>query len=487
MIRNVHFSNLKAFEGPHEVPLAPLTLIYGRNSAGKSSLLQALLLLKQTIESSDPDRPALVIRGPLADLGSVPGIIYGHDTNLELTLGMEIDATNAYARVADKTSHVTLSFQWEDALRAVRQTGISVGFDSKTIASYKRRRGPRSLTPQSARAERPFRIGRREAKEDFLRWSLNRLGVGPRYRYSGSEKILSMLREPGPLVEELTERATFASASWGILPYGADFVLREPSTSPHDKDLQAIIEGLHSDWWDVLYSVKYELSAALDSLIYLGPLRRAPERFHVLSGAQRRSVGREGEYTAELLNQHEDLEAVVNTWLGKLQIPYSLTAVDFEEGELSHTIGDVVVLALTDIRSKLLVSPGDVGFGISQLLPIVVQSFAGRETTICVEQPEIHVHPSLQGRMADLFVEAALGSTKNQFVIETHSEHIMLRLQSRIKAGDLRPGDVKVLYVDTDSRGAARVLELALDEGGRFINEWPEGFFEERFDELFGS
>ena len=487
MIRSVHFSNLKAFKGHHDVPLGPLTFIYGRNSAGKSSLLQALLLLKQTIESSDPERPALVIRGPLADLGSVPGIIFGHDTSLELRLGVETDVDNTFGRVADGTQRVTLSFEWDDEVRSVRQTGIDVGVDGKNIASYKRRRGPRELTPRATRTETPFRIGRRQAKEEFFRWGIERSLQG-RFSIRGDDLARSILdSELDTVIGDLSARATLASGSWGILPYGPKFSLKSNSDSKRDEALKAIVKELEASWWDFLYELRFGLSNALDSVIYLGPLRRAPERFHILSGAQRRSVGREGEYMAELLNQHRDVETLVNTWLERLNIPYNLSAVDFEEAEVAHTIGDVVVLALTDVRNNLLVSPGDVGFGISQLLPIVVQAFAGQETTVCVEQPEIHVHPRLQGSMADLFIAAALEGPKNQFVIETHSEHLMLRIQRRVRAGDIKPDDVKVLYVDTDAEGAARVLELRLDENGRFIDEWPEGFFEERFDEIFGT
>ena len=79
MLHELRISNLKSFRGPHRVPLAPLTLIYGANSTGKSTLIQALLLLKQTVEGSDPEQPELVVRGALADLGSIPGLIHEHD------------------------------------------------------------------------------------------------------------------------------------------------------------------------------------------------------------------------------------------------------------------------------------------------------------------------------------------------------------------------------------------------------------------------
>jgi hypothetical protein len=224
----------------------------------------------------------------------------------------------------------------------------------------------------------------------------------------------------------------------------------------------------------------------MDSLVYLGPLRRPPARFQIISGAMRTGVGREGEFAAEILRRRNtDVLPRVNAWLARLDIPYSIDASPLLDEDLSTTIGDVVVLVLTDLRSGLKVSPGDVGFGISQLLPIVVQTLVGAETIVCIEQPEIHVHPRLQADVADLFVESVRRRRGRQLIIETHSEHLMLRVQNHVRAGDLDPEDIAVLYVDNDEHGDASVIRLRLDENGKFLDDWPHGFFEERFDEVF--
>lgn len=125
----------------------------------------------------------------------------------------------------------------------------------------------------------------------------------------------------------------------------------------------------------------------------------------------------------------------------------------------------------------------DVGFGISQIVPVIAQSLAFQNETIAIEQPELHIHPRLQAEIADVFIQSSQ-SLGNRFVIETHSEHLILRIRRRIREGTLDHRHVAVLYVmPTDS--GPQLRELRLDAEGDFIDSWPDGFFEEDFRELF--
>lgn len=162
----------------------------------------------------------------------------------------------------------------------------------------------------------------------------------------------------------------------------------------------------------------------------------------------------------------------------------------------------------------------DIGYGISTVLPIVIALAASERKFITIEQPEQHVHPALQAELADLVIQAALKpdipielwelsgsvhvaesaawtdtwSKANQILLETHSEHLILRILRRIREttrGKLpeglpavTPEDVAVLYVEPGPEGA-QVRELRIDPQGRFMDPWPGGFFEERLDELF--
>jgi predicted ATPase len=152
-------------------------------------------------------------------------------------------------------------------------------------------------------------------------------------------------------------------------------------------------------------------------------------------------------------------------------------------------VGDLLHLELLDRRfdPPVAVSAADVGFGVSQLLPLVVQLVFARDQIVCIEQPEIHLHPRLQSEFAELLIESTSAEGRaNQVVVETHSEHLMLRLQRKVRAGEIAPADISVLYVDiNEARGTGEVRRLRLDDRGRFLDRWPGGFFDERFAEIF--
>ena len=158
-------------------------------------------------------------------------------------------------------------------------------------------------------------------------------------------------------------------------------------------------------------------------------------------------------------------------------------------------------LRLIDSKTGTPLAAKDVGMGISQVIPILVAAAVLDHKTICVEQPELHLHPGLQARLSDALISSALFQ-RNTILLETHSEHLILRILRRIREtteGDfsdwpealkqacpngIRPEDVAVLYVEPGEDGA-KVKNLRVNEMGEFIDEWPNGFFEERIKEVF--
>ena len=225
----------------------------------------------------------------------------------------------------------------------------------------------------------------------------------------------------------------------------------------------------------------------LSGVRYLGPLRSYPERLYRIPGVDSYFSGLKGEFAHHRLYYQPGLVHLVNDWFKRFQIPYELDVR--RVGDIAVS-GEHVALVLVDRLSKTPVTLPDVGFGINQILPVIVEGvdfFTGREgRTLCVEQPEIHLHPRLQAELADLIIANSEGDGEKQWLVETHSELLILRIQRRIREGALDPSNVSVLYVDPDpaAESGSRIARLRLDENGDFMDEWPDGFFEEGFGEL---
>jgi predicted ATPase len=157
-------------------------------------------------------------------------------------------------------------------------------------------------------------------------------------------------------------------------------------------------------------------------------------------------------------------------------------------------------LLLVPTDQEIELHPADVGIGISQVVPVIVTALDGEGRIVAIEQPELHIHPRLQAELGDLFIEAARKG-QMQFLIETHSEHLVLRMLRRIREtseGELPPGhpglepaQLLVAVVDPPTSGpggspqGTRVHQLRIDNTGEFLDPWPHGFFEERAKELF--
>ncbi|MEI6609660.1 MAG: DUF3696 domain-containing protein, partial [Deltaproteobacteria bacterium] len=235
--------------------------------------------------------------------------------------------------------------------------------------------------------------------------------------------------------------------------------------------------------------------------VYIGPLREYPERVYSYSGNIPSNVGKSGKYTPDILMKRSDLVTKINEWFKRFEIGYKLKVDPLKR--------NLFALILTDIRTGCEVSPKDLGFGIGQILPILVQGALSENNILFIEQPEIHLHPRLQAELGSFIAEMA-GRSKydhsleaidyeeekygNQFIIETHSEHLVLRLlrlirdttNGELKEGEkpLRPEDVAVIYAKPTEHGT-ELMELRISADGDFIDKWPDGFFTEREKELF--
>ncbi|MGB8020842.1 MAG: DUF3696 domain-containing protein [Candidatus Nanopelagicales bacterium] len=376
LIGHLIIGGLRSFEArPQRVALAPLTLVFGPNSAGKSSLLSVLPMLAQT--AARPD--VLTMSGDLVEGGTFRMAVHKHDTATPVTLG----------------------FGWTSAQGAARESAISFRWDPA------RRAAVRSHTELRDGADR------------------------------------GALQGPRP---------------WG------------------DQPGVAIFDRVTEEFW-----------ATLDKVHFVGPMRARTERMTPVGQGMVDYVGPEGEEMAAVLHARPDLVVQVNSWCDRLGLGYQVRMLDPVSPEIVKTTGELAVLALEDIRQDppVLVSARGVGYGIGQLLPIIVQSLLSRGGLILVEQPEVHLHPRLQSAVGDLLIDTA-ASGRAQLLVETHSEHLVLRLLRRVREGVLDPEDLAILYVDLDDDGAAFVRRLEVDREGDLVYGWPGGFFDERLGEVLG-
>ena len=221
---------------------------------------------------------------------------------------------------------------------------------------------------------------------------------------------------------------------------------------------------------------------------YLGPLRSAPERLYRLSPRADSSsgiTGIQGEFSVNVLYTDDGIRKSVNDWFEQFDIPYGLDVIRLGEASLA---GEYITIALTDKRTNTQVTLADVGYGINQILPVIIEGSASQEGSIlCVEQPEIHLHPRLQANIADLMIDTIADeqNKRKQWIVETHSELLILRLQRRIREGKIKPEDISVLYVDPndESTEGSAIKVLRLGEDSYFKDPWPDGFFDEGLKE----
>ncbi|EEM86083.1 hypothetical protein bthur0012_58780 [Bacillus thuringiensis serovar pulsiensis BGSC 4CC1] len=280
---------------------------------------------------------------------------------------------------------------------------------------------------------------------------------------------------------------------------------------------------------ELVGQINESIENEMNKLQYLGPLRSYPPRHFTLLGQGDSNWIANGSNTWEILKKSNEVRDAVNMWLGaenRLKTPYKLIVRDLidmhqlntqlneyfnrvnlqDDGikEISHlenivkSIGvkKLKEIILLDKRSNTAVTHRDVGIGISQILPVLVSAYSSIQKNIAIEQPELHLHPALQAELGNVFIEAALGERKNTFILETHSEHLILRIMRRIRETTankkpetlpgITPEDVSILFVEPLNKNQGSIIRvLELDEEGELLDQWPGGFFEEGFRERF--
>lgn len=418
MLTHLTLNNFKIWRSTGRMQLAPLTLLFGTNSSGKSSLIQSLLLLRQTVKSHDPNLDL--------NLGNP-------DSNDSVALGQFADVLcrHGAATEAVKAKQIGIEFGWRAGepgaeagtftARYVQGRGgsadlayLRIGSAGRGFTAQLGRYGAYKLLPENARY-----------------WSKQSPAFKPQRSFSFSDSAVHAL--------------------------GADA--------------------------DRVLSVGPMLLEELARVIYLGPVRRLAQRDYVWNGRTPASIGDDGGRAVDALIA----SGVAKQDAAKRGLPVPAAAELFNgAAEWLRRMGLADELRVRQLgrsaRYELLVVSNDevsnlkdVGVGVSQVLPVVVAAlFAERGSIVMVEEPESHLHPVAQTELAEMLASVSRDRGV-QFIVETHSEHLLRRMQTLVARETVKTKDLRMYFVEREGK-AAKLQWLEVDPFGT-IKPWPEHFF----------
>jgi len=597
MLTEFYIGNYQAFSTPQRVPLKPITLIFGPNSAGKSSLLRSLLVARHAIlngKLSKSEGAGERHPGAYADMvrnGYSNPISFGflvrpegksHEETLEINLAWKESASGSIETEScllrkGQSDFAAYSAKWSSRYLQIRSIGDELrqlmtdarasngDLDDWVHSSIKKRICLKKDSAVPGSDADHFRIDVDE--DDFL----NVLEQCHREGES-NEKLIASIQRCKVSIDELRsaliEHIKYIDTSvrnvlvnfiyHGPIRPICDEITKERQNEPglvewwslaaDPKLLAKVNQWLAGD----IFKTKYRLE--FDRLFPDSSLR---EILRALSGEQDIKEMVEAAYEAKLNSDKVFYESEIDSKVSDLE-DFEIECADEDENErksrlrsqahdilydearrrgMDHYVSLYTDNDVDEIESFLLgglnqtlanlramlesvrqgsgtktpggfdsakvrfssttssqsVSPSNMGIGFSQMMPLVASAFGSENRLIAIEQPELHIHPALQTELADLFIQSAK-ERGNRFLIETHSEHLILRVMRRIRETTrnslpegkqpVKPEDVAILYVQPGENGST-VQELRIDEQGRFLDNWPQGFFEERLDEMF--
>ena len=419
MFTHIRVQNFKSWKDSGKVELAPLTGFFGTNSSGKSSLLQMLLLLKQTAER--PDVEEVIFFGDensFVNLGDFHEVVHGHkaEKQLELEFG--------------STLKEPLEIRLFPKPNSRDNRSILLGSSN-------------SLNFRSA-------IRAKEGKlniEDL--------------RYQGSQYTLEKV------------------------PYSNDISLSgyQIGKITNVKNCYGMPLSGQSRF---VQSVQ-QFSSAFENLFahvyYLGPTRVSPKRHYRWERSHPENIGQSGEDMIDsLLSARVDqirtpykgknvpIEERISAWIQEMELAYSFSLDRI--GTQGNWNYEIRIQKSPDNAKVTLV---DMGYGLAQFLPVLVHCYYAPEgSTLILEQPGMHLHPKVQSQLADLLIEVVTERSL-QILVESHSEHLLTRLQLRIAEQQIAAKDTALYFCENDN-GVSNIKPLDVDELGN-IKNWPKNFF----------
>ncbi len=555
LIKSLSLKNFKGFSDEVRIELRPVTLLFGANSAGKSSVLHGLQYVREILDRNNANADRTSQGGDAIDLGGFLNLVHGRSAEQQVEIEVELelgdrsipelvpeafedwqtqedevwDFYNSLQEIRNKVASVSVRLRigWNSLREEPIVMGYQVGTngdwcvrleasgDGRDTRMRLNRDNPifmvEALDSDALVAEledwvSPLDLEAEKGHEDGdaveppgLQQPPSAETIAPVTQRSILPDLLYAVQEAG------LERPGTGLRAWltgfnGALPrLGEMLSIAAPGAKGADNIYIAREFTAFLSWLTIGPAML--LRDQLRALRYIGPLRRIPPRGFEVSLTKSEAAWSDGMAAWEaLMTGPQSLVDGCSDWLsstGKLGTGYRVSRRQLQEFDLSTAEPSAVGrprprIALTD-SAGLAHQAQDIGVGISQVLPVVVAAQEANASIVCIEQPELHVHPAVQVGLGDLFMDGALNKGLS-FLIETHSEHLVMRLQRRLREaamGELPeglpradPASVSMLYLGRSESGAVTVTPIGLTEQGKFDSAWPDGFFPERTVEI---
>lgn len=614
-ITKLTLGNFKSFKEEQEVELSPVTLLFGPNSVGKSSLITALFYLQQIL-AKEQCNPMFIDAMGHKHIGGFENLVNGKDLNKSITIGVEYDKCGeigeSYYKLIDllpealgfyldspavEASKVEVKFEirWSFKLKDAYISKYIVRLDGVGVAQIES--DANKMQPQIVAINYLHPLLQPQRQDEFIVSSFEDGHIHPeliteafqlngielptaREISKGADDLLSLYNENDKVslsdecfISELHElivrdgRLLTINGSKTLQQtiginsrIGAAPSLGRSLKTPLELSDETQTLLIHEILSDIFISPLDNLLALLNNSLCIGPLRHIPDANYQHNPYPEQADWYKGKACWDELQKLDLIrDTEINRWLldkDKLNLGYKLVyktddlasryvspTMEFKTVEdvlaMSDVIGESLkvsvskesleenpdakesyidseyieelrkskdfhsslyvgqefdkwtVSTLWDCHNNIEINASDIGVGVSQLLPLIVASQSNKKGIIACEQPELHVHPRVQVAIGDLLTQS---NTKGSFLIETHSEHLILRLlrrvretsESKLPVGQtpVLPNDISVIFLSKSEEGVI-VKKLDITSDGDFEKDWPGGFFDERDEELF--
>lgn len=498
-MKKLKLKNVKAFGCGSEIELKPITLVVGENSSGKSSLIRFPVVLSQTLEE-DIMTPLLLF-GNKIDYGNYRDVVNnesGKSIEFGYTLSWKDIAryrpntmrNSGKERKIKVAEEISINVSIENINRKLNVTSFELLFDNKIVLNLKRNKTNDYFIRIQSKSEE---YSCHSIKLGFEKYFPNIRNLVPEIFYN---IVNNHFNEDNRLsFEEILKftnvRKRLLRPDINVLDYLNQDSDYENFNTKNLEYFDNICDNLE-ECADLIEGFKRYSNIYFKSVSYIGPFRNNPERIYRDSENTFKNVGISGEHTSSLLRQNQlnnsKLLSAVSEWF-KSAINCE---IEIEEIVGSNLYTLKVVDQKTGVSSNLL----DAGYGISQVLPIVTQIFStptdykrrkyglGRKELIIVEQPELHLHPAAQSHLAALMSNRVIEDKNCSIVIETHSEHLIRKLQVLVAnpENQISNDDIAIYYVHKIDADNMKIQKMELNEFGQFIEPWPSGFFDKNYE-----